>query len=102
MGKKTNFQILKEISNQSMMTLKNSFKILYLNRSLIWDKKISNLIIKIQKIKEGTLGLSKKDIIMNQIKKKLLIERMRFNFQISTFRRVPKIQTQDQQKNKPI
>lgn len=39
---------------------------------------------------------------MNQIKKKLLIERMRFNFQISTFRRVPKIQTQDQQKNKPI
>lgn len=84
-----------------MMTLKNSFKILYLNRSLIWDKKISNLIIKIQKIKEGTLGLSKKDIIMNQIKK-LLIERMKFNFQISTFRRAPKIQTQDQQKNKPI
>lgn len=83
------------------MTLKNSFKILYLNRSLIWDKKISNLIIKIQKIKEGTLGLSKKDIIMNQIKK-LLIERMKFNFQISTFRRAPKIQTQDQQKNKPI
>lgn len=82
-----------------MMTLKNSFKILYLNRSLIWDKKISNLIIKIQKIKEGTLGLSKKDIIMNQIKK-LLIERMKFNFQISTFRRAPKIQ--DQQKNKPI